>query len=113
MMKSANYVLALVAVLCVTACANNEKQSNSAATTAAMEAAAVQLANDMCSAKQSVANAPADPQKLEEYEKKSAELNRRLADLESEYSGEEQRKKLTELISNMTANCVVKKDTLQ
>ena len=113
MMKLANVIPALIAILCLAACANNEKQKNSAETTAAMEAAAVQLANDMCSAKQAVVNSQADPEKLEEYEKKSAEINRRMADRESEYSSEEQRKRLAELISDMTANCVVRKDSLQ
>jgi hypothetical protein len=98
------YLLVFLSIAALS-CANSEK---SAGTPAEMEASVKQLADDMCLAKNAVAQNGDDPEKLAEYEQRAKEFDKRLAELESQYSSEEKKMRIQELLANMTSNCVKK-----
>lgn len=104
-MKYSFHILLFAVTFVLGSCANSEK---SAGTTAELEASVTQLANDMCLAKNAIAQSADDPAKMAEYEQRTKEFDKRLAELESQYASEEQKNKLHELLSNMTSNCVKK-----
>lgn len=105
-MKQVKLFTFLLLVVIAGSCANSEKKPVTAAQRAEMEAAAVQLANEMCSAKKAVADSAGDPAKIEEYNRISKELDDRYAALFEKYSNEEDVKRLNELLSDMTSNCI-------